>query len=136
MSELLEMTRDEWLLVLVATALSVGGLLLRSIGNLLGQIFLGEDPVVRRWRSRWMERREHKRAQRKARKELRREKKRLRRQRALAFGCRRMPGLPGGAGDLDARGLGRRRAGALACRSRDARGAARSAGGGRYRTVI
>ena len=57
MGELLHMTGDEWLLVVVATILCVGGLLLRSVGNLLGEFFMGEDPAVRRWRGRWAERR-------------------------------------------------------------------------------
>ena len=97
MGELLHMTGDEWLLVVVATALCIGGLLLRSAGNLLGELFMGEDPAVRRWRVRWAERRAEKRGLRAARKNERRQRKRLRRERALARKLARQSKPPTGS---------------------------------------
>lgn len=81
MAELLELTTPEWLMVAVATAICVGGLLLPKVGNLLGLAFLGEDPAVTRWRAAWAERRKHQRALRQARRNEKRARK-LQRQEA------------------------------------------------------
>ena len=75
LTELLEMTTDEWLLFAVATVLCVGGLLLPKAGNLLGRMFLGEDPAVRDWRGKWRKRRELRRAMRAERRALKRRRK-------------------------------------------------------------
>ncbi|GEM_PF-2939828 len=84
MSELLQMTTDEWLLFAVATLLCVGGLLLPMAGNLLGRMFLGEDPAVRNWRQKLAERRALRRQMRAQRRAEKKRKKAERKARRLA----------------------------------------------------
>ncbi len=92
MGELLELTRDEWLLAALATVLCVGGLLLPKAGNLLGQLFMGEDPAVLRWRRKRAEMRDRRREQRLARKALKRARKRARKDAARARKAARAAG--------------------------------------------
>jgi hypothetical protein len=84
LDDLAQLTPDEWLVVAVATILCVGGLLLPMAGNLLGQLFLGEDPAVRNWRQKWLARREQKRALRSTRKAEKRRRKAARKAKRLA----------------------------------------------------
>ena len=44
------MTGIEWAVVLVATAVCLLGAGLPMLGNLLGRLFLGEDPLLARWK--------------------------------------------------------------------------------------
>lgn len=50
------MTETEWLVVAVAMAICLLGSLLPMIGNLLGRLLLGEDPLLARWRQQRLER--------------------------------------------------------------------------------
>jgi hypothetical protein len=54
-----QLTPVEWAVIGLATATCLLGALLPTIGNLLGRLFLGEDPLLARWA--------HARAERKAR---------------------------------------------------------------------
>lgn len=83
MGELLNMTGPELVLAALVTLLCVGGLLLPSAGNMIGQLFLGQDPAVLRWRKRLAEVRARRREQRLATKAAKRERKRKRREAAL-----------------------------------------------------
>ena len=83
MGELFDMTRAEVVLAALVTLLCVGGLLLPSAGNMIGQLFMGEDPAVLRWRKKLAEVRARRREQRLARKAAQRERKRKRREAAL-----------------------------------------------------
>lgn len=69
------MTTIEWAVVVLATALSVGGLLLQPLGNAIGRWWLGEDPAVRRWRDAWSQRRRERREERTTRRERKRQRK-------------------------------------------------------------
>ena len=57
--EILALQPIDWFVVGLTTAVSLLGMLLPKIGNLLGRLFLGEDPLLERWK--------HARAERKAR---------------------------------------------------------------------
>ncbi len=88
MADLLNMNAGEWFLVGLTTTMCVIGLLLPNMGNLIGRAFLGEDPVVARWRRMRLERRAIERERRMARKAAKREAKAARR----AAAGRRGPG--------------------------------------------
>lgn len=45
------LTPIEWTVVLVTTAVCLLGAVLPMLGNLLGRLFLGEDPLLARWRT-------------------------------------------------------------------------------------
>ncbi len=45
-----DMTGIEWAVVLLATAICLLGAVLPMLGNLLGRLFLGEDPLLARWK--------------------------------------------------------------------------------------
>ncbi len=45
-----DMTGIEWAVVLLATAICLLGAVLPTLGNLLGRLFLGEDPLLARWK--------------------------------------------------------------------------------------
>lgn len=44
------MTGVEWAVVALATAVCLLGAVLPALGNLLGRLFLGEDPLLARWK--------------------------------------------------------------------------------------
>jgi hypothetical protein len=44
------MTAIEWAVVCIATAVCLLGAVLPMLGNLLGRLFLGEDPLLARWK--------------------------------------------------------------------------------------
>ena len=44
------MTGIEWAVVFLATAVCLLGAVLPMLGNLLGRLFLGEDPLLARWK--------------------------------------------------------------------------------------
>ncbi|MSP91918.1 MAG: hypothetical protein EXR79_09000 [Myxococcales bacterium] len=47
---LAQVTAVEWGVVALATSTCLLGALLPAIGNLLGGLFLGEDPLLERWK--------------------------------------------------------------------------------------
>ena len=47
---LTDMTWIEWAVVVWATAVCLLGAGLPMLGNLLGRLFLGEDPLLERWK--------------------------------------------------------------------------------------
>ncbi len=55
--DLSQLTPIEWAVVTLATAVTLLGSLLPKIGNLLGRVFLGEDPILARWTHARLERR-------------------------------------------------------------------------------
>ncbi len=69
------MTGIEWAVVALATAVCVIGSLLPKLGNLLGRLFLGEDPLLARWKHARQERRERARAALQEKREARKAKK-------------------------------------------------------------
>ncbi len=52
------MTGIEWAVVFLATAVCLLGAVLPMLGNLLGRLFLGEDPLLARWKQARQARRE------------------------------------------------------------------------------
>lgn len=44
------LTGIEWTVVFLATAVCLLGAVLPTLGNLLGRLFLGEDPLLARWK--------------------------------------------------------------------------------------
>ncbi len=44
------MTGIEWTVVFLTTAVCLLGAVLPMLGNLLGRLFLGEDPLLARWK--------------------------------------------------------------------------------------
>jgi hypothetical protein len=75
LAELRNLTALDWLVVAIATSVSLLGALLPRIGNLLGRLFLGEDPLVARWKILSAARRSEAKVQRLARKEAKRQQK-------------------------------------------------------------
>lgn len=75
LAELRNLTALDWTVVAIATAVSLLGALLPRIGNLLGRLFLGEDPLVARWKILSAARRSEAKVQRLARKEAKRQQK-------------------------------------------------------------
>lgn len=69
------MTGIEWAVVALATAVCVVGSLLPKAGNLLGRLFLGEDPLLARWKQARQERRERAKAALLEKREARKTKK-------------------------------------------------------------
>lgn len=57
MSLFTNLTGIEWAVVLIATAVCLLGAVLPMLGNLLGRLFLGEDPLLARWKQTRKERR-------------------------------------------------------------------------------
>lgn len=81
--EFQQLTPLDWAVVAIATSVSLLGALLPHIGNLLGRLFLGEDPLLARWKVLSAARRERTRAARLARKEAKKAAKALRSQAKL-----------------------------------------------------
>lgn len=75
LDELRQLTPIEWAVVAIATAICLTGALLPRIGNLLGRLFLGEDPLLARWAHARAERKARLHAERLAKREARRQKK-------------------------------------------------------------
>ena len=69
------MTGVEWAVFALATSVCLLGSLLPKLGNLLGRLFLGEDPLLARWKQARAERRLRVRAKVQHKLELRRQKK-------------------------------------------------------------
>lgn len=69
------MTATEWRVVIVATAICLLGSLLPTIGNLLGRLLLGEDPLLTRWRQQRLERKQLAQAARLERREAKKARK-------------------------------------------------------------
>jgi hypothetical protein len=69
------MTAAEWGVVIVATAICLLGSLLPMIGNLLGRLLLGEDPLLARWRQQRLERKHHAQSARLERREAKKARK-------------------------------------------------------------
>ena len=44
------LTGVEWAVVVITIAVCLLGAVLPTLGNLLGRLFLGEDPLLARWR--------------------------------------------------------------------------------------
>lgn len=84
LQELGELTSIEWAVVAVSTAICLLGSLLPKIGNLLGKLFLGEDPLLARWQAQRAVRKASAQQERKARKEAGKERKTLARQQKIA----------------------------------------------------
>ena len=84
LQELSQLTPIEWTVVTVSTAVCLLGSLLPKIGNLLGKLFLGEDPLLARWQAQRAQRKADASAERKARKEVAKERKALARQQKSA----------------------------------------------------
>lgn len=80
-----EMTSTEWAVVAVAMAICLLGSLLPRIGNLLGRLFLGEDPLLARWRQQRVERRTLALSQRQDRRDAKKAKKTAARNKPTAF---------------------------------------------------
>lgn len=66
---LAQVTAVEWGVVGLATSTCLLGALLPAIGNLLGRLFLGEDPLLARWKAARAQRRIEVRAARQLRRE-------------------------------------------------------------------
>lgn len=75
MAELFLLTPIEWTVVALATAICLLGSLLPKIGNLLGRLFLGEDPLLARWKAARLVQRERAQAQRLLRREAKKQRK-------------------------------------------------------------
>ncbi len=84
LQELGELTSIEWAVVAVSTAICLLGSLLPKIGNLLGKLFLGEDPLLARWQAQRAVRKASALLERKARKEAAKERKTLARQQKIS----------------------------------------------------
>jgi hypothetical protein len=55
--DLSQLTPIEWVVITLATAVTLLGSLLPKIGNQIGRVFLGEDPMLARWTQARLERR-------------------------------------------------------------------------------
>lgn len=75
LNDIWHMTGVEWAVFALATAVCLLGSLLPKLGNLLGRLFLGEDPLLARWKQARAERRERVRAKVQLKLEQRRQKK-------------------------------------------------------------
>lgn len=70
-----QMTGIEWAVVLITVAVCLLGAVLPTLGNLLGRLFLGEDPLLTRWRDARAARKEKAAGVRLARREAKKAKK-------------------------------------------------------------
>ncbi len=69
------LTGIEWAVVLIATAVCLLGAVLPMLGNLLGRLFLGEDPLLARWKQARKDRRTATIAARQAKREAKKSAK-------------------------------------------------------------
>lgn len=69
------LTALEWTVVAVTTAVCLLGAVLPALGNLLGRLFLGEDPLLARWKQARQVRRTATLAARLAKREAKKAKK-------------------------------------------------------------
>ena len=69
--DLSQLTGIEWAVIALATVVCLLGSLLPMIGNLLGRLFLGEDPLLARWAQARLDRRRAQQAKAEARRERR-----------------------------------------------------------------
>lgn len=83
--ELLQLSLIDWFVVGLATFTCLVGALLPRIGNLLGRLFLGEDPLLARWRQQRVERRTLALSQRQDRRDAKKAKKTAARNKPTAF---------------------------------------------------
>lgn len=83
--DLQQLTATDWAVVGIATSVSLLGALLPVLGNLLGRLVVGEDPLLARWKVLAATRRDRIRLQRQARKEAKKAAKAARSQRGTAL---------------------------------------------------